>query len=112
MNKADYTDDFSEYKKVLKENNINFDIEKFRGRTQGEIEMIIDDLIRGAPVEKWYFTFGCGSILKNRYVSFYGSLKSTRELMMATFGDKWCGQLTEAEFLSRNSCLSELKLGA
>lgn len=112
MNKADYAGDFSEYKKILKDNNIDFDIEKLRGRTQGEIEMIVDDLISGAPVEKWYFTFGCGSVLKDRYVSFYGGVESTRELMMATFGDRWCSQLTEAEFFARKSRLSELKLGA
>lgn len=112
MNKANYEGDFTEYRNVLQQKNIDFDIEKMHGRTQSEIEMVVDDLISGAPVEKWYFTFGCESILKNRYVSFYGNVESTRNLMMATFGDRWCRQLTEEEFSAYNKYkLSELKLG-
>ena len=49
--------------------------------------------------QNWYFTF-CKNqpLLKDKYVSFYGTYNETRKKMIENFGMKWAFQYSEEDF--------------
>lgn len=55
-------------------------------------------------MKKFYFTFGIGqSLLANRFVEIEaGDYETAREIMIESFGTKWCWQYTEKEWTEKN----------
>lgn len=49
-------------------------------------------------MEKWYFTFGCGTPMKDYVVEITGEWLPAREKMIEVFGKKWCAQYSEQEW--------------
>jgi len=47
-------------------------------------------------MEKWYFSFGVGCLLKEYLVCIEGTFEEARAKMMEQFGRKWCAQYDEA----------------
>jgi hypothetical protein len=47
----------------------------------------------------WYFTFMQKQEHKNRYVKIHGTFFEAREKMVKAFGDQWCFQYSEEEFI-------------
>ena len=49
--------------------------------------------------QNWYFTFCQNqSLLKDKYVSFYGTYNEARKKMIESFGMKWAFQYSEEDF--------------
>lgn len=48
--------------------------------------------------QDFFFTFGLGTILKNKYAKINGTFESAREEMFRLFGKDWCMQHTADEF--------------
>lgn len=49
-------------------------------------------------VQNFYFTFGCGTLYKNKYAKFVGTYESARDEMMKHYGKEWCMQYDEEQF--------------
>lgn len=50
----------------------------------------------------WYFTFmQKQSLLKDRYVKIYGTMKEARKIMFENFGDNWANCYTCQNFESQ-----------
>lgn len=47
----------------------------------------------------WYFTFGCGQKHGGHYVKIYGTYASAMGEMFKRFGEEWCFQYSEEEWL-------------
>lgn len=46
-------------------------------------------------MENWYFTFGCGTKLANKYAKFSGTFEEARAKMIEYYGLAWCAQESE-----------------
>jgi hypothetical protein len=62
----------------------------------------------------WYFTFGCGFNLRNNFIVVLAdSYSAARAVINEHYGNQFCGQYTEAEFLPQidKYGLTEVQLG-
>ena len=48
--------------------------------------------------QDFFFTFGVGTILKDKYAKINGTFESAREEMFRLFGRNWCMQYTADDF--------------
>ena len=48
--------------------------------------------------QDFFFTFGLGTILKDKYAKINGTFESSREEMFRLFGSNWCMQHTADDF--------------
>ena len=48
-------------------------------------------------MEKWYFTFGVGCLMRGYIICIEGTFEEARAKMVAQFGTKWCGQYDEVK---------------
>lgn len=48
--------------------------------------------------QNWYFTFGCGTKLHDKYTKFYGTFNEAREQQVKYYGTAWCAQESEEDF--------------
>lgn len=48
--------------------------------------------------QDFFFTFGLGTILKDKYAKINGTFESAREEMFSLFGSNWCMQHTADDF--------------
>lgn len=49
-------------------------------------------------MEKWYFSFGVGTPMKNYCVEIVGTYDEARNKMVESFGRNWCCQYSEEEW--------------
>lgn len=42
--------------------------------------------------EKWYFTFGIGTVNRGRFIVLFGTKDKTRKEMFSRFGENWAFQ--------------------
>ena len=48
--------------------------------------------------QDWYFTFGCGTLLRDKVAKFHGTYEEARNQMFTFYGNNWCAQLDEEKF--------------
>lgn len=90
-----------ERNQILLDADIHFDLSFMLGRTSGEVDNVMNELLDSAEEpHPYYFTFGVDSLIGDRYVKLWGTIDSTRNMMFQTFGDKWCSQLSEFDFIA------------
>jgi hypothetical protein len=74
------------------------------GLTEKDLNEFINEskgnAVQALPVKSnWYFTFMQKQEYKNRYVKIFGTFFEAREKMVKAFGDQWCIQYSEEEFI-------------
>lgn len=48
-------------------------------------------------MNKWYFTFGTGHLLRDYVIVIAGDFRVARAKMCEQFGDRWCSQYNEEQ---------------
>jgi len=71
----------------------------------------MDTNIDTKKVQTYYFTFGCGTLYKNKYAKFVGTWEGAREEMVENYGHEWCLQYDEEHFkdMPKKYGLSEIE---
>lgn len=102
-------EEISGYQSCLTKAGIKYDLSCMIGRTSGEIEMIVGELLKGEDIEDWYFTFSGDGLFSDRYIKIKGTAEGARKIMFATFSDKWCMQYCKEEFdeIQKKYCFLE-----